>query len=283
VPQIGDSDDSRLHLIWENYFSWEKRNYDALIKLFSLVTDKQIENYPLNSASFPQGGFYILKDNNFYLITGRHQACYGKGGSHTHNDILSFELSMFGEDLIIDSGTYVYTSDYQERNKFRGTQAHNVAMIDHQEQTPLLSDPFYFDQRVQMKVLKHEEKDDFIVFEAGFDIYQRRFLWNKQEQSLIITDELFDRVKHNLEWNFHLAPEVKIWNKTKVKNSKEILLIAPNHSFLFKAPEELTCAIIEDEMSPSYGVKVPSKTIRFSGFLDKDTKKEFEFKIEKAK
>jgi len=299
APQIGDSDDSRLHLIWENYYSWEKRNYDSLIKLFSLVTDKQVENYPLNSAFFPQGGFYILKDNNFYfersekkgsersegsyLITGRHQACYGKGGSHTHNDILSFEFSMFGEDLIIDPGTYVYTSDYEERNKFRGTQAHNVVMIDHQEQTPLLSDPFYFDQRVQMKVLKHEEKDDFIVFEAGFDIYQRRFLWNKQEQSLIITDELFDRVKHNLEWNFHLAPEVKIWNKTEVKNSKEILLIAPNHSFLFKAPEELTCAIIEDEISPSYGVKIPTKTIRFSGFLNKEGQKEFQFKIEAIK
>ena len=291
VPQIGDSDDSRLHLIWEDYYSWKKRNYDSLIKLFSLVTDKQVENYPLNSQSFAQSGFYLFKDNGFYLISGRHKGCYGKGGNHTHNDMLSFELSMFGEDLIIDPGTYVYTSNYEERNKFRGTQAHNTVMIDNQEQNPSFIDPFYFEQRAQLKVKKWEEQKDFILFEAEHNsykylkqpvIYQRSFLWQKQNKSLSITDKFISQGHHELEWNFHLAPEVKIWNKTEVKNGKEILLIAPNHSFLFKAPEELTCAIIEDEMSPSYGVKIPAKTIRFSGFLNNPEEK-FEFKIEPIK
>jgi len=280
APQIGDSEDSRLHLIWENYFSWEKRNYDSLIKLFSLASGKQVENYPLNSQSFSQSGFYLFKDNGFYLITGRHQACYGKGGSHTHNDILSFELSMFGEDLIIDSGTYVYTSDYEERNKFRSTRAHNTVIIDNQEQNPLSQDPFYFEQRVQMKVIQWEEQKDFILFKAEHDGYRRSFLWQKQNKLLLITDKFTGEGHHELEWNFHLAPEVKIWNKTEVKDKKELLLITPHHSFLFTAPQDLNCAIIEDEVSPSYGVKILAKTIRFSGFLNKDSQKEFEFKIE---
>ena len=292
APQIGDSDDSRLHLIWENYFSWEKRNYDSFIKLFSLVSGKQIENYPLNSASFSQGGIYILKDNNFYLITGRHKACYGKGGSHTHNDMLSFELSMLGDDLIIDPGTYVYSSSIEERNRFRSTQAHNIVLIDNQEQNPLVNDPFYFEQRAQMTVKKWEEQKDFILFEAEQDgykylkqpvIYQRSLLWHKQNKSLSITDKFISQGHHELEWNFHLAPEVKIWNKTEVKDKKELLLITSHHSFVFKAPKELNCAIIEDEVSPSYGIKIPSKTLRFSGFINKDSQKEFEFKIEKAK
>jgi len=75
--------------------------------------------------------------------------------------------------------------------------------------------------------------------------------------------------------------------KNNQNNKREMILISKSHSFLFQAPEELTCAIIEDGVSPSYGVKIPSKTIRFCGFINfstkKDTKKEFEFKIEKAK
>lgn len=291
--QIGDSDDSRLHLVWENHYSWEKRNYNALIKLFELVSNKPLENYPLSSQSFSQSGFYLLKDNGFYLVTGRHKACYGKGGNHIHNDILSFELSMLGEDLIIDSGTYVYTSDYKERNKFRSTRAHNVALIDNQEQNPLVQDPFYFEQRAQMTVKKWEEQKDFILFEAEQDgykylkqpvIYQRSLFWHKQNKLLSITDKFISQGRHELEWNFHLAPEVKIWNKTEVKDKKELLLITPHHSFLFTAPQDLNCAIIEDEVSPSYGIKIPSKTLRFSGFLNfstkKDSQKEFQFKIE---
>jgi hypothetical protein len=47
--------------------------------------------------------------------------------------------------------------------------------------------------------------------------------------------------------------------------------------------QNLNCVIIEDEVLPSYGVKLPAKTIRFSGFLEKDSQKEFEFKIEAMK
>jgi len=293
APQIGDSDDSRLYIVWENYFSWEKRKYDSLIKLFSLTSGKQIENYPLNSAFFPKGGIYILKDNNFYLITGRHKACYGKGGSHTHNDILSFELSMLGEDLIIDPGTYAYTSDYKERNKFRSTRTHNVALLDNQEQNPLNNDPFYFEQRAQMAVKKYEEQKDFILFEAEHDgykylkqpvIYQRSLLWHKHNKSLSIADKFIGEGHHGLEWNFHLAADIKIWMKNNQNNSREMILISKDNSFLFQAPKKLNCAIIEDEVSPSYGIKIPSKTLRFSGFLNfstkKDSQKEFQFKIE---
>jgi len=292
APQIGDSDDSRLHLIWENYFSWEKRNYNSLIKLFSLVSGKQLENYPLNSQSFSQSGFYLFKDNGFYLITGRHKGCYGKGGNHTHNDMLSFEFSILNEDLIIDPGTYVYTPDYKERNRFRSTQAHNVALIDNQEQNSLAQDPFYFEQRAQMKVIKKEEQKGFILFEAEHDgyrylkqpvIYQRSFLWHKQNKSLLITDKFIGKGHHELEWNFHLAPDIKIWMKDNPKQNREIILVGKKNSFIFTAPKDLNCAIIEDETSPSYGIKIPSKTIRLTGFLKEGLPKEYEFRIEPIK
>jgi len=90
--QVGDADDGRLHIVWEDFYNWEKRNHFALFKLYNHVFGKTLENTEKSSKSFSESGFYIMRDKDFYLITGRNKCCYGKGGSHIHNDILSFEL-----------------------------------------------------------------------------------------------------------------------------------------------------------------------------------------------
>jgi len=223
-----------------------------------------------------------MRDNDFYLITGHHQGCYGKGGNHTHNDLLSFELSLNGEDLIIDAGTYVYTPDYSERNKFRSTRMHNVLIIDGQEQSPLAMDPFYFSQKSDIEIINQKNNDKEIMIELKLNQWIRKFKWNKKERFLLITDKLINAEKHNLEWNFHLAPHIKTWIKNNHNNQREIILVG-NNSFLFSAPKNLNCAIIEDEVSPSYGVKIPAKTIYLSGFSTKDSSPEFQFKIESIK
>jgi len=164
VPQIGDSDDGRLHIVWEDFYNLEKRNHFALFKLYGYATGKTSENTEKLSQSFPEAGFYIMRDKDFYLITGRNKCCYGKGGSHIHNDILSFELSMFGDDFIIDSGAYVYTPDFKARNKFRRTRAHNTIMIDNQEQNFISKeDPFYIEQIAQLTINQWETTDENII------------------------------------------------------------------------------------------------------------------------
>jgi uncharacterized heparinase superfamily protein len=275
-----------LHLIWEDFYNWEKRDHFALLKLYQLVKGEELDS--ASSKYFPQAGIEIMHDKDFYLITGHHKGCYGKGGNHTHNDILSFELSMLGEDLVIDPGNYVYTSDYQERNKFRSTRAHNIALVNDQEQSHLFQDPFFFEQKVNMNVLIQKETDESIVFEAEHDaykkldkpiIYQRSFNWDKKCKILVIKDKFLGQADYHLEWNFHLAPNIKTWVKDNHDQYREVILVGSN-TFLLSAPKELNCAIIEDEVSPSYGVKASSKTIRFSGFLQKKGKNEFEFKFE---
>jgi len=281
APQIGDSDNSRLFLIFEDFYNWESRNHFALKKLAKKVLGEKIIEKKEKLVNFYQdSGFLIIKDKDFYFIFGRKEACYKKGGSHTHNDILSFELNINSEDIIIDPGTYVYSSDIKERNRFRSTRAHNVCFINNEEQNPILKDPFYYPQLNNLKNISYKENKNEIYILSEFKNYQRKFVINIKEKSLLIKDRIY-LDKGELEWNFHLSENIKVWLKKENTLKKEIILIGEKGSYLFTAPLELNCVIIEDEISPSYGVKIPSKTVRFSGFLIKD--KEFEFKIEAIK
>ena len=48
---------------------------------------------------------------------------------HAHADILSFELSLFGERVLVNSGTSCYGTG-PERSRQRGTAAHNTVIVD---------------------------------------------------------------------------------------------------------------------------------------------------------
>jgi len=303
APQIGDADDGRLHIVWEDFYTWDKRNHFALFKLYNHLFGKTLENTEKSSKSFSQSGFYIMRDKDFYLITGRNKCCYGKGGSHVHNDILSFELSVFGNDFIIDPGTYVYASDFKARNRFRNTRAHNTVLIDNQEQNFISKDPFYIEQtgeltvnqwktndediissKVRNKVLERSEQ--VLILEAEHNCYERlrcsvihnrTFSFSKKERVLYIKDKFKGRGDHELEWNFHLSSKIKIWVKEDKAEEKEIILIGNNGSLIFSVPKILNCVIIEDKVSLSYGNRIPAKTIRLTGFLKQGFPREYTF------
>jgi len=291
APQIGDADDGRLHIVWEDFYNWDKENHFALFKLYDYVFSNKLRDPSASlrmtrSKSFSEAGFYIMRDKDFYLISGRNKCCYGKGGSHVHNDILSFELSMFGNDFIVDPGTYIYTPDFKARNRFRKTRAHNTVMIDHQEQNPICKDPFYIEQTGELTVNQWKIDNEDIVLEAEHNCYERlrcsvihnrKFSFNRKGRVLFIEDKFKGKGNHELEWNFHLFPKIKIWVKEDKAEKKEIILIENNGSLIFSAPKDLNCVIIEDKVSLSYGNKVPAKTIRFTGFLKQGFPREYKF------
>jgi len=83
---------------------------------------------------FPSANFFIFRSPRLYLaINGMNNGQNGNGG-HSHNDKLSFELSIDGKDIIVDPGTYVYTSLPEKRNFFRSTNIHNTIIVPGEEQ-----------------------------------------------------------------------------------------------------------------------------------------------------
>ena len=80
---------------------------------------------------------WFAGDGHYLLITNGIVGTNGFG-NHKHNDQLSLRVSRSaGTPLIVDPGSFVYTSDPDARNRFRGTAYHNTLQIDGVEQNEI--------------------------------------------------------------------------------------------------------------------------------------------------
>lgn len=133
---------------------------------------------------------------------------------HAHADTLSFELSLYGHRLMVNSGTSCYGSGL-ERQRQRGTAAHNTLVVDGQDSSEVWGG-FRVARRAQVRLLDIAETMDGTRVEASHDGYRRlsgrnlhRRSWLLSNESLVIEDEVtgqFDRA----EIRFYLHPEVEI-------------------------------------------------------------------------
>jgi len=88
---------------------------------------------------------------------------------HAHADTLSFELSVAGHRLLVNSGVSTY-EDCPERLRQRGTAAHNTVMIDNKDSSEVWAS-FRVARRARVIDLKIEEKDTVITVHAKHDGY----------------------------------------------------------------------------------------------------------------
>jgi len=87
----------------------------------------------LELFAYPDFGLYLFRSPRLYLAvrcgaTGQR----GRGG-HAHNDQLSVELSVDGQDEIVDPGTYLYTPLPGRRNEYRSVRAHFAPQVEGRE------------------------------------------------------------------------------------------------------------------------------------------------------
>lgn len=98
-----------------------------------LAADNQFGIKPVLKDSFSESGYYKLYDEDRALIFDAGKIGVDYQPAHGHCDCLSFELSVDGKPLFVNSGTYEYQGDL--RKHFRKTCAHNTLVIDGHEQS----------------------------------------------------------------------------------------------------------------------------------------------------
>jgi uncharacterized heparinase superfamily protein len=131
---------------------------------------------------------------------------------HAHADTLSFELSLFGRRVIVDSGTSCYGIG-TERLRQRGTAAHNTVVIDNKDSSEVWSG-FRVARRAYPHNLSIAQDDTSVVVSCGHDGYTRfpgkpihARQWHFKSGSLQIDDKV--KGPHTMtEARFHLHPDV---------------------------------------------------------------------------
>jgi hypothetical protein len=222
------------------------------------------------SKCFESSGFYVMASGNDHVFIDCGAIGFGGKGGHGHNDCLSFEASLDGVSLITDSGTYVYTASYEQRNIFRGTASHNTPMIDGQEQNRFISDAELFALRddAEPKVQLWETNSEFDKFVGTHSGYHRldqpvtvirSIILEKAQHRLRIKDQFEGDGAHTVVVPLHLAPSCEI-----KEIASGIWALNSHGREFFLVSDGWISLIREGWVSPSYGVKEKAWIIEFS-------------------
>ena len=251
------------------YFSG-KNNIDVLFLTgkngFNNVFKIKPVSKKLQSRSFSDAGFYILRSSKVYLFinnSGLSHYSDVSGGTHTHSDLLSFVYTYNEVPFLIDPGTFVYSSDPKMRMKFRSTAMHNTINIDDLDQNELSEKNLWgmLSDAMPEEVcwLTTSNLDIYEGKHLGYERlkdpvkHSRKFELNKVNHKLSITDSLKGKGKHTIKCHFHFDENVKIKIKNKVvycKNKSENIKIS------FAIDTEYKLEAKEDFISKSYNQKI---------------------------
>ena len=171
---------------------------------------------PARSDAFPVGGIFVLATERTHVVVRCGDVGQNGSGGHSHNDALSYELSIDGVPLIVDSGTYAYTFDVKARNEFRSTRAHNTVCIDGAEIHPM--DParvFELRRFARPTIEACDLSGDPLELVGSHDgyrrlrppcVHRRRFSLAVGSGELTIRDELDGAGTHDVQSFVHFAP-----------------------------------------------------------------------------
>ena len=195
---------------------------------------EQVEQNSLVKDGFdpwPESGYFAFRDKakkNFLL------ADFGPLGpsdqpGHAHCDALSYELSVGGERMIVDSGVGNYYGDPDWRLYYRSTRAHNTVVVDNAEQSEIWS-RFRVAQRAEA-VDVHSQQEDRLAYVVGShsgyrrlpgQVEHRRWICWVDQSFWIVCDRLTGQGDHVAESLIHLHPEILIHQQPKVANGSPI-------------------------------------------------------------
>lgn len=134
---------------------------------------------------------------------------------HGHADVLGFELALYGERFIVDTGTSVYYGNAKQRSFERSTAAHNTIAIDGHDSSEVWG-VFRVARRAHPLGLRIEEDAGRMSVSCAHDGYQRlpepvthRRAWTLADGSLTIDDDLQGKFGVAVS-RLHLHPQVDV-------------------------------------------------------------------------
>jgi hypothetical protein len=313
MPQVGDADDGRLH-IFEGYATTTPQDARHLFGPAGVMFDQPAWRALGADAGAWEAGWWgldmtraaaaapsppsatprLFRDAGIAVAqtTAGHYLLVTNGvvgtngfGNHKHNDLLSFEYHHGGVPLVVDPGSYVYTSDPDARNRFRGTASHNTLMIDSVEQNELRPDwLFRLFETSHAETVTFSDSGSIVEYvgrHRGYErlsepvTHERTFRFTKESGRLAIVDRVTGRGRHQLRWHFHFAPGVYVQHV-----GTTIYLAAGPAWCALRLPLDLEATVLPAEYSPSYGVKRSCFAIDLTVGVDLDGERTWEFSIE---
>jgi hypothetical protein len=229
-----------------------------------------------SSKAFPDAGYIVLRMpwnsvGEVFLVFDAGNMGMEPMAGHGHADNLSFVLSVGGEPIFVDPGTYTYRTGDPWRDYFRGTSAHNTVRIDGRDFAQA-GGPFLWIRKARSHMMICDPAGVTPRIRAEHDGYRclddpvnhiREIRIDRQNSQILILDEIEAHGQHAMDMFFHLDPQCDVacqentWTITK--ENRRLLLI-PDKQVEFRVLKGSTTPIL-GWYSPAYGRKVPTVTL----------------------
>lgn len=245
---------------------------------------------------FPDGGYHVLGSDfetpaEVRIVADAGPLGYLSIAAHGHADALAFTLSVAGNEILIDPGTYAYHTQKRWRDYFRGTSAHNTLRVDYQDQS-VPGGNFLWLRHARARCLSFEQAPDGDHWLAEHDGYTRlkdpvhheRDINFYKNQKII---KILDRIKANgnhwieLHWHFSEYCGVEIQDSVvSVRNSGvSIKMSMPDSDWrpeLVRGQEEPPLGWV----SRGFDKKTPAPCVRWADSVSGSAELRTEIRIE---
>jgi len=180
---------------------------------------------------------------------------------HAHADSLTFELSLAGQRLFVDSGTSVYEVG-AERLRQRSTAAHNTIEIDGEDSSEVWSS-FRVARRARPLGLHIDETSDGVTVTCSHDGYRRLpgrvdhlRTWSFTASGLTLHDHIDGRFDSAVA-RLHLHPDI-----TASPHGVGVRLVHDGGRPVDVRADDAPIAICESTWHPGFGRSIPSSHLR---------------------
>ena len=198
--------------------------------------------------------------------------------AHGHSDALSVILTLDGNPILVDAGTYTYHTEKNWRKYFVSTIAHNTISIDRINQAEYIG-PTMWLKHYDVEILNAVQQPDVeiaIAKHSGYNrincSHERRVEFTRERELFVITDEItVNNESHKIFQPWHLHPEVIVENI----NSHTFILQHPkaDRKLKIELSQLLNINVIKGQTKPIMGWYSPS-------FLKKEPTSVFQGSVE---
>jgi uncharacterized heparinase superfamily protein len=233
----------------------------------------ELESYALRlglpAHDLPEDGVTHLSESGYVRVQGRSVVAlldvapvgpdYIPG--HAHADTLSFELSLFGQRVFVNSGTSGYEVG-PERQRQRGTAAHNTVKVDGVDSSEVWS-AFRVARRARPFGLAIEGDDGEPRIRCAHNGYARLLRtkihwreWRMSDSQLCVVDHITGRFQGAVS-RLHLFPGLKATFTEPNSTKRGRIELAKGHSLDWSV-EGAMASLESTTYHPEFGVAQPN-------------------------
>lgn len=188
--------------------------------------DHEDHEYTIPSVDEPLAGVYHFSDSGYVVFQGQaagDRMILDAGAigpdhipAHGHSGLFSFELSVNGQRVFVDSGVGTYVANFW-RDYYRSTRAHNTVEVNNVNQSDVWS-AFRAGRRARTEFVACKRGEGYSAFIGRHDGYVRIKPDLFHTRSIFVLDEgawlILDRLSRNSDLQaisyFHVHPDVAV-------------------------------------------------------------------------